>query len=41
VSFVGCGGIASGTAWTLALLALTGTPRAVDGDRLDGPNLMG
>jgi hypothetical protein len=39
VAFVGAGGIASATAWVLALLELTGAPRAVDKDCLDGPNL--
>lgn len=39
VSFVGCGGIASASAWVLGLFDLTGAPRVVDGDHLDGPNL--
>ncbi len=38
-SFVGCGGIASATAWVLALLPLSGEPLAVDDDKIDGPNL--
>lgn len=39
VAFVGAGGIASATAWALALLELGGAPRAIDKDLLDGPNL--
>jgi hypothetical protein len=38
-AFVGCGGIASATAWTLALLRLVGRPWAVDRDDLDITNL--
>lgn len=38
-AFVGCGGIASATAWVLGLLTLTGRPLAVDGDMIDVPNL--
>lgn len=40
-AMVGCGGIASTTAWTLALLPLTGTPVLADHDRIDieGTNL--
>jgi hypothetical protein len=39
VAFVGAGGIASATAWVLALLDLAGAPRAIDKDHIDGPNL--
>ena len=40
-AMVGCGGIASATAWTLALLPLTGRPILVDHDQIDreGTNL--
>ena len=34
VEFVGAGGIASATAWVLALLDLTGSPRVIDRDSL-------
>jgi hypothetical protein len=38
---VGCGGVASATAWTLGLLALDGSPLVVDPDAIDseGTNL--
>jgi hypothetical protein len=39
VTFIGCGGICAATVWALALLPLTGAPRAVDGDTLDDTNL--
>ena len=38
VVFVGCGGVASAIAWSLALLPLRGTPRAVDADTIDDTN---
>lgn len=37
--FVGCGGVASASAWTLALLALRGSPFAIDADTIDDTNL--
>jgi hypothetical protein len=39
VGFAGCGGIASTTGWTLALLDLAGAPHAIDNDALDTTNL--
>src|SRR5262249_16031082 len=38
-AIVGCGGVASATAWTLSLLRLAGPPLAVDHDVLDDTNL--
>lgn len=39
VGFIGCGGIAASTLWTLALLTLTGTPALIDDDIVDITNL--
>lgn len=39
VGFIGCGGIAASTLWTLALLVLAGTPRLIDDDIVDITNL--
>lgn len=39
MAFVGCGGIASATGWTLSLLDLAGAPHAIDADAFDTTNL--
>lgn len=39
VGFIGCGGIAASTLWTLALLALAGNPALIDDDIVDITNL--